>query len=176
MPSKKILEQKQQVVTELVQQMQGATAGVFVDYKGITVEQDTRLRSQLRQAGVEYSVVKNTLTRLAAREIGLQGLDEVLNGTTSMAVSKNDPVAAAKILAEFSEKNKCLHVKAGFLDGRVISAAEVDALAKLPNREGLLSMLCSALQGNIRGLAVALNAIVEKNGGATAEAAAPAAE
>ena len=180
MPSEKILNQKKEAVAQLTSKLQGAVAGVVVDYKGITVENDTKLRKELREAGVEYSVVKNSLLRFAVKEVGYEALTPVLEGTTAIAISDSDQVAAAKILTKYAEDSKGnFVVKAGFVDGGVIDAAKVAELGKLPNRETLLAMLCSALQGNIRGLAVALNAIAEKEGGpeAPAEAAeAPAAE
>ena len=166
MPSEKILQRKKDEVVALTEKLKAATAGVLVDYKGITVADDTKLRKELREAGVEYSIVKNTMLRFAAKQVGYEALDSVLEGPTALAVSKDDPVAAAKILTKYAEDHKDkFTVKAGFVDG--------GELGKLPNRETLLSMLCSALQGNIRGLAVAINAIAEKNGeGAPAEEAA----
>ena len=174
MPSEKILQRKKYEVFALTEKLKAATPGVLVDYKGITVADDTKLRKELREAGVEYSIVKNTMLRFAAKQVGYEALDSVLEGPTALAVSKDDPVAAAKILTKYAEDHKDkFTVKAGFVDGGVIDAAKVAELGKLPNRETLLSMLCSALQGNIRGLAVAINAIAEKNGeGAPAEEAA----
>lgn len=169
MPSVMVLNQKKEVVEILKEKLSSSVAGVVVDYKGITVEDDTKLRRELREAGVEYSVVKNTLLRFAAKEVGYGELENVLEGTTALAVSKEDPVAAARILTKFADDSKGKFVvKAGFVDGGVIDAAKVNELGKLPGKEQLLSMLCSALQGNIRGLAVALNAIAEKSGEAPA--------
>ncbi|MBQ9108682.1 MAG: 50S ribosomal protein L10 [Oscillospiraceae bacterium] len=169
MPSVMVLNQKKEVVETLKEKLSSSVAGVVVDYKGITVEDDTKLRRELREAGVEYSVVKNTLLRFAAKEVGYGELENVLEGTTALAVSMEDPVAAARILTKFADDSKGKFVvKAGFVDGGVIDAAKVNELGKLPGKEQLLSMLCSALQGNIRGLAVALNAIAEKSGEAPA--------
>ncbi len=165
MPSEKILSQKKEAVLALQETLKSSVAGVLVDYKGISVENDTNLRRELREAGVEYSVVKNTLLRFASKEVGYGELEPHLEGTTALAVSKEDPVAAAKILTKYAESSKgTFTVKAGFVDGGVISAAKVSELGNLPSKEQLLSMLCSALLGNVRGLAVALNAIAEKNG------------
>ncbi len=177
MPSAKILEQKKQTVADLTDKIKSAVAGVVVDYKGINVADDTKLRKELREAGVHYAVVKNTMLRFAVKEAGYEGLGSVLEGTTAIALSDSDQVAAAKVLTKYANDSKGkFTVKAGFVDGGVIDAAKVAELGSLPNREALLSMLCSALQGNLRGLAVALNAIAEKNGeGAPAEEA-PAAE
>lgn len=162
MPSAKVLEEKKQVVTALKERISGSVSGVLVDYKGITVEQDTKLRSDLRKAGVEYSVVKNTLTRLAIEEMGYSELDAVLSGTTALATSKTDLIAPAKILVDFAKKNDKFTIKAGFVEGKAIDGSAVKALAALPSREGLLSMLLSALQGNLRGLACAIKAVAEK--------------
>ncbi len=178
MPSEKVLQEKQAVVAELADRIKGAVAGVVVDYSGITVADDTALRRELRAAGVNYSVVKNTLLKRAAAAADLTGLDDVLEGTTALAVS-DDYVAAAKILCKYAEGKDNFKVKAGFMDGEVIGADKVIELSKLPSKEGLLSMLLSVLNGPIRGLAVALNAIAEKEPGAeeaapVEEAAAPA--
>lgn len=162
LPSEKVLSQKQQYVADLAETLKNATAGVIVDYKGITVADDTVLRKQLREAGVEYSVVKNTMLKLAAKEAGLEGLNSVLEGTTALATSAEDPIAAAKILGEFADKNKNFTIKAGFMDGEIMDADKVIALGKLPSKEGLVSMLLSVLVAPIRGMAVALNAIAEK--------------
>lgn len=173
MPSEKILEQKKQIVADLIAKMNSACAGVLVDYKGITVADDTKLRSELRKAGVYYAVVKNTTLHLAAKEAGYSELDSVLSGTTALALSNEDPVAAAKVLAEFAKEHENFNLKAGFVDGKVISAAEVDELAKLPSREVLvakalgglnapISGFVCVLNANLRGLVVALNAIAEK--------------
>lgn len=171
MANEKVLQEKQAFVEELAQKLSSSAAGVVVEYKGISVEDDTILRRKLRAAGVDYSVVKNTMLRRAAEKAGLEGLNDVLKGTTALAVSAEDPVAAAKILCEQAKADENFKVKAGFLDGEVIDVARVGELAKLPNKEGLISMLLSVLNGPVRGLAVALNAIVEKGG-----EAAPAAE
>ncbi len=166
MPSKQILEVKQQAVSELAQKLKDATTGVFVDYSGITVADDTALRKKMREAGVHYSVVKNTLTRLAAKEAGIDGLDDILNGTTALALS-NDHVAAAKIIGEYAEKNDNFTIKGGFMEGKVISIAEVEKLSKMPGKEQLLCMLLYALNGNISGLARALQAVVDSKNEST---------
>ena len=164
MPSEKVLEVKKQAVLDLTEKLKSANAGVVVDYKGINVADDTKLRKELREAGVEYKVVKNTLLRFAAKEAGLDDLCGVLEGTTALAVSE-DSIAPAKILGKFAKaSNGAFSIKSGFMDGKVISLDEIKALSELPGREELLCMLLSALNGNIRGLAVALNAVAEKNG------------
>ena len=163
MASESILKQKQGVVEELKAKINASIAGVLVDYKGINVADDTKLRRELREAGISYGVAKNTMLKLAIQGTELESLTELLEGTTAVAMSTDDYVAAAKILSKYAEDSKSTFaIKGGFMDGKPMSAEEVNALAKLPSKEGLLSMLCSALQGNIRGLAVALNAIAEK--------------
>ncbi len=184
MPSAKVLEEKKQIVAELADRLKNSAAGVLVDYKGINVEQDTKLRRSFREAGVKYEVVKNTLLKLAVREAGLDELEAVLEGTTAIATSENDAVAPAKVFKDFVKENSTLEVsfKSGFADGKVLTLDEINALADLPSREALLTMLASALLGTVRGLAVALNAVAEKKGDgepvaeeAPAEEAAPAA-
>ncbi len=176
MPSAKVLEQKKQVVAELAERLKNSAAGVLVDYKGINVEQDTKLRRNFREAGVKYEVVKNTLLKLAVREAGLDELEAVLDGTTAIATSADDAVAPAKVFKDFVKENSTLEIsfKSGFADGKVLSIDEINALADLPSREALLTMLASALLGTVRGLAVALNAVAEKKG--DGEEAAPVAE
>ena len=178
MASAKVLQEKQEFVNALTEKLNGATTGVIVSYSGITVAEDTTLRRQLREAGVEYVVVKNTLLKRAAEAANLNGLDDALHGSTALAIC-DDYTAAAKVLSKYAEGSKTFKIKAGFMDGEVIGADKVDELAKLPSKEGLLSMLLSVLNGPIRSLACGLNAIVEKSGEAVPaaeEAAAPAEE
>lgn len=163
MPSAKILEQKKQSVVDLTEKLKSASAGVVVDYKGINVADDTALRKELREANVEYIVVKNTLLRFAIKNVGLDGLDDVLSGTTALAISKDDPIAPAKIVGKYVDKiEKGFEVKAGFMDNQIMDKNDVIALGKLPSKEQLLSQLLSVLTGNIRGMAIALNAIAEQ--------------
>ncbi len=178
MPNAKVLETKKAMVAELADKMKNAKGGVLVDYKGINVDQDTKLRRAMREAGVEYSVIKNTLIRFAANEVGFEELDPLLNGTTSVAISLTDPVAPAKIISEFVKTNKdVLKVKAGFVEGKVIDVQGVSALAELPSKEVLIAKVLggfnapisgfvNVLNGNIRGLVVALNAIAEQKANA----------
>ena len=163
MASAQILEQKKQVVAELAEKLKNATAGVIVDYKGITVAEDTALRKEFREAGVEYVVVKNTILRFAAKDAGLDGIDSVLEGTTAIALSNDDQVAPAKVAAKYAENLKdYFNIKLGFMDGEILDSEKVTALGKLPSKDQLVAQLLSVLTGNIRGLAVALNAIAEK--------------
>ena len=162
MPNAKVLSEKQAIVAELTEKLQNAAAGVLVDYKGITVAEDTALRAEMRKNGVEYAVVKNTLTRFAVKNAGLEELSSVLEGTTSLAISAEDPVAPARIINDFAKKmnGEKFTIKAGFVDGKVIGVDGVKALADLPSKEVLLSMLLSAMQGPVRGLAVSLDATI----------------
>ena len=135
----------------------------LIDYKGISVAEDTQLRRDFRAAGVEYTVVKNTMLRFATKETGLEGLDSVLEGTTALAISKDDAVAPAKVAAKYADKIKDgFNIKAGFMDGEVMDAEKVIAVGKLPSKDQLIGQLLSVLTGNLRGMAVALNAIAEK--------------
>ena len=171
MPSQKVLEQKQQIVAELADRIENSVAGVIVDYKGITVEDDTKLRKELRENGVKYTVVKNTLIKRAAEKAGLNGIDDVLNGTSAIATSAEDYVAAARILQQFADKHDNFKVKTGYLDNEVISLEKIQSLAKLPSREVLLANVLGAFQAPIASFARAIQAVVDKSG-----EAAPAAE
>ncbi len=167
MANDKIIAQKQAIVAELKDKLQNAVTGVLVDYSGINVADDTALRRQLREAGVEYGVVKNTLTRFAAKEAGLEDLSDVLNGTTAMALSNDDVVAPAKVLYDFSKTHDFFTIKGGFVEGKVVSVAELEKLATMPSKEALLCMLLYALNGNVSGLARALQAVVDQKNEAT---------
>ncbi len=175
MPNAKVLAEKQAIVATLADKMKSASSGVLVEYKGITVANDTKLRRELREAGVDYAVVKNTMVKLAADQVGFEGLDPILNGTTALAMSMTDPVLPAKILSGFAKKSDTFKIKAGFVEGKVISSAEVIELAELPAKEVLvarvlagfntpISGFVNVLNGNLRGLVVALNAIAEQKG------------
>ena len=136
---------------------------VIVDYRGLTVDEVTKLRKQLRDANVEIRVIKNSILSRAAKAAGLEGLDEVFTGPTAVAFSNEDVVAPAKIIDEFSKEAKALEIKGGIIEGKVSTLEEVTALAKLPSREGLLSMLLSVLQAPVRNVAYAINAVAEKD-------------
>ena len=172
MPSQKVLEQKQQIVSALAERIQSSVAGVIVDYKGINVEDDTKLRKELRESGVKYTVIKNTLIRRAAEKAGLNGIDDVLNGTSAIATSAEDYVAAARILQKFADTHENFKVKTGYLDNEVISLEKIQSLAKLPSREVLLANVLGAFQAPIASFARAVQAIVDKSGEANAEEAA----
>lgn len=164
MPSEKILLAKQQRVAELSEKLKGAASGVLVDYKGITVEEDTKLRKELREAGVEYFVEKNTMLRFAMNNCGLEGLTNVLEGTTAIALSTDDQTAPARILGKFSEacNGEKFNLKAGFIGEELYDEAGVKALSKIPSRDVLLAQLVGSLQGPMQKLAATIQAIIDK--------------
>lgn len=174
MPNEKVLSEKQAIVAALAEKLSTASAGVFVDYSGTSVAVDTDMRRSMRKAGVEYSVVKNTLTRFAANQTGFEELDPFLNGPTALALSYDDPVAAAKVICEYAaKKDSKLKIKVGFVDGKLITEKEIKALSELPSKEELVAKVlgtmiapitgfATVLNANIKGLAVVLNAIAEK--------------
>lgn len=176
MPSEKILEQKKQIVSDLADTLSSSVAGVIVDYKGITVEDDTKLRKDLREAGVKYAVVKNTILKLAAEKAELSDIDDVLEGTTAIATSAEDYTAAARILCKFANTSKTFTVKKGFLDGKVIGVDTVESLAKLPSKDVLLATVCNAFNAPIAAFARAMQALVEKGGATPVPAEEAAAE
>ena len=163
MPSEKILEQKKQAVAELSAHLKESCVGVIVNYSGINVADDTKLRKELREAGDTYVVVKNTLLSRALKDAGIEGLDSVLEGTTAIAYNKEDYVSAAKILSKYAEDHKNFTIKAGFIDGSVVDVNAVKELAKaLGGLNAPISGFATVLNGTLKGLVVALNAIAEK--------------
>ena len=172
MPSAKILEQKEKLVSELAEKMKAAKSGVIVDYCGITVDKDTALRAELRKAGVDYTVIKNTYIKRAAEIAGIEGFDPYLEGMTAFALSNEDPLAPAKVLCKFAEENESFKVKVGMMDGQVMEAAEVEALSKIPSKEVLIGKILGSIQGPLYGLAYVLQAKIDKDGGVAEEAAA----
>ena len=175
MPNAKVLSEKQAIVAALTEKIQNATAGVIVDYKGITVEEDTALRRECRENAVDYSVVKNTLLRFAFNNTGLNELDDLLNGTTSLALC-DDPVAPARIMSDYAKKlNDKFEIKGGFMDGKPVSLETIQSLAAIPALPVLQAQVLGTMLAPITGLAVVLKQIAEKQG-APAEDAAPAAE
>lgn len=172
MPNAKVLSEKQAIVESLVERIQGATSGIFVDYQGITVSEDTALRTEMRKSGVDYSVVKNTLTRIAIDKLGMNELDSVLNGSTSLATASEDPIAPFRIISDYSKKlNDRFNVKAAFMEGKILNEQEIAELSTLTSKDDLYSKLAGSLNAIIGGLAVCLGEVVEKMGGAPAEAA-----
>ena len=180
MPNAKVLSEKQAVVADLTEQLKGAASGVLVDYKGITVAEDTALRVELRQNEVQYGVVKNTLARFALNNVGLESLDEVLNGTTSLATSAGDPIAPMRVVNKYAKQlGDRFNIKGGFMDGKVLSLEEILALAELPAKDVLQAQALGMMLAPITSLAIVLKAIAEKGGEAVPaaeEAAAPAEE
>ena len=171
MPNAKVLESKKAVVESLSAKMKEASSVVFVDYKGITVAQDTELRKQFREAGVEYSVVKNTLTNFAAKDAGYD-FAEILNGTTAMASTTGDPIAPARIVCEFAKKNKStLSIKGGVVEGSVLTADQLNGFGELPSKNALVASVLGTFLAPISSLAFVLDQIREqKEGGAPATA------
>lgn len=181
MPSAKVLEAKKAQVAEVIDVLKEAQTGVIVDYRGLTVEEDTALRTKLREANVKYFVIKNTLLLRAAKEVGLEALEEALHGPTAIAVSSEDAVAPAKVIADYAKGNDKLEIKSGFMDGAVMTLDEIKTLAATPSFETLIAKMMGSLNSPISSLARTLQAIVdggkeipdliaEKAGEASAEA------
>ena len=174
MPNAKVLESKKAVVESLTGKIQEASSVVFVDYKGITVAQDTELRKQFREAGVEYSVVKNTLTNFAAKNAGYD-FSKVLNGTTAMASTTGDPIAPARIVCEFAKKNKnVLSIKGGIVEGSVLSVDQLNGFGELPSKNALVAQVLGTFLAPISSLAFVLDQIREQKEGGAPAAEAPA--
>ena len=175
MPNAKVLSEKQAIVADLTNKLQNAAAGVLVDYKGITVAEDTALRAELRKNDVEYAVVKNTLLRFAVNNCGMNELDDLLNGTTSLAICHDDPVAPARVVNDFAKKiDGRFEIKGGFMDGKAMPLNEVMALAEIPPLPVLQAQVLGTMLAPISGLACVLKQIAEKQGAPAEEA--PAAE
>ena len=176
MPSNAILEQKKQVVADLAEQIKASAAGVVVNYQGITVENDTALRKSLREAGVKYVVMKNTLTGRACEMCGYGDMKQYLNGMTAIAISTpEDPIAPAKILKEYANKIESFQILAGYCDGEVLDAAGVNNLADIPSKEVLIAKFLGSIKSPIYNLAYALQAVIDKDGEAAPAEEAPAA-
>ena len=177
MPNAKVLSEKQAIVEALAERIKNAGAGVLVDYKGITVAEDTALRTELRKDGVEYTVVKNTLTRKALDKLGMSDLDHVLNGTTSLATAEHDPIAPFRIINDYSKKlGDRFNIKAAFMEGKVLSESEIAEMAELPSKDALYAKVLGTMIAPITGLAVCLGQILEQKGGSLEPAGADAAE
>lgn len=154
------LKAKQAVVEDIKEKLEKSQSLVFLDYRGLTVEEVTNLRVQMRQAGVEYRVLKNTMIKKAADELNIEGLDSILEGPTAVAFGFDDPVAPAKILVDFIKKAKKTEIKAGMLNGRVVSVKEVQALAELPSREELIAKMLGSLNAPVQGLVMVLSGVM----------------
>jgi large subunit ribosomal protein L10 len=163
-PSNSILAQKQAIVADLAEQLKNSPAGVVVNYQGITVDADTKMRKALREAGVKYMVMKNSLTGRACDEVGLGDMKQYLSGMTAIAIGTTDPVAPAKVLKEYAEKIESFQILAGYLDGAVVDADTVNKLADIPSKEVLIAKLLGSIKSPLYGLAYALQAVVDKDG------------
>ena len=164
-PSERVLNSKKQFVSELSQKIKSSNVGVLVSYKGINVENDTKLRKEMREAGIDYFVVKNSMLRFASKEAGFDFSDN-LTGTTAIALSPEDPVCVAKILSKYAKELKDtteFSIKTGFMDGKILDVKTICEIGALPTKEQLVGQLLSVLVAPIRGLAIALNAVAEKN-------------
>ncbi len=157
-----VIEQKQQHVEVISEQLKNSVSTVLVDYRGLKVSEVTELRKQLRDAGIEFKVYKNTMVRRAADSQGLSELNEFLVGPSAIAFSNEDVIMPAKIIHEFSKKHEALEIKAGVIEGSFVPAEDVRSIASLPSRDGLLSMLLSVLQAPVRNFAYAVKAIGEE--------------
>ena len=162
-PSAKVLEAKKAQVKELAEKLQAAKMVFFVDYKGITVDEDKEIRKAYRESGNECMVVKNSLIKLACKEANIEGLDAVLEGPTAVVIGTEEYTTGPKVAYEFAKTHDFYKFKAGIMDGKAVSVDEVNKLAKLPSKEVLLTQLASALIGNIRNLAVVLDQVAKKN-------------
>ena len=172
MASEKVLEAKKQAVAELVEKLNSSVAGVVVEYKGVSVSDDTKLRADLRAENVEYKVVKNSLLKRAAEQANLKELEPVLEGTTAIAISHDDQVAAARIVKKFADDHEGFNIKSGYMDGAVIDLDTISSLAALPPKDVLLATVCNAFNAPIASFARVLQAVVDQKGeGAEAPAA-----
>ena len=170
MPSNTILAQKQQIVADLAEQLKASSAGVLVNYQGITVDDDTKMRKALREAGVKYMVVKNSLTGRACEEVGFGDMKQYLSGMTAIAIGSEDPIAPAKVLKEYAEKVESFSILAGYLDGKVIDVKTVEALADIPSKEVLIAKFLGSIKSPLYGFAYALQAVIDKDNGTEAPA------
>lgn len=178
MANANVLEQKKALVADLTEKLKGAASAVIVDYKGITVEQDTKLRKEMRESGVDYAVVKNTLLRFAINSCGYEELDPLLNGTTSIAISQGDSIAPSRIVDQFTKKDPTcpITIKGGFVEGRVMNVDEIKAIAAIPSKEALIAQVLGTLLAPISSLAFVLAQAAEKGGAPAATAEEPAPE
>jgi large subunit ribosomal protein L10 len=157
-----VIDKKKELVVEIADKLKASKSTIVVDYRGLNVAELTELRKQLRDAGIEYKVYKNSMTRRAADSVEMSGLNDFLTGPNAIAFSNEDVVAPAKIINDFAKKHEALEIKAGVIEGNLVTVEEVKALAELPSREGLLSMLLSVLQAPIRNLALATKAVADQ--------------
>lgn len=159
------IEMKKAVVAEIKEKLVAAKSVVLIDYRGLTVAEVTELRNQCRKAGVEYAVLKNTMVNLAAKEAGIEGLESYLKGPTAVAFGMEDAVAPAKVLTEFIKKTKKTEVKCGLLDGQILDAAGVEALAAIPSREVLIAKIMGSMMSAVSKFVYVVEAIRKKAAG-----------
>ncbi|CAD2070755.1 50S ribosomal protein L10 [Phocicoccus schoeneichii] len=165
-----VIEMKKQRVSEIAEQFKNSVSTVIVDYQGLSVAEATELRKQLREAGVDFHVYKNTMVRRAVEEVGIEGLDELLSGPNAIAFSNEDVIAPAKVLHSFSKNNEALEIKGAVVEGVVTSVEDIKKIATLPSKEGLVSMFLSVLQAPMRNFAYAVKAVSEQKEEGTEEA------
>lgn len=170
MPNNETLEFKKGLVDEITKKFEDSCSTIVVDYRGLSVGEVTELRRSLREAGVEFKVYKNSSMRRAAQAAGFEGMDDVFKGPNAIAFSNEDVVAPAKILYEFQQEHEALEIKSGVIEGEVSSLETIEELAKLPNKEGMLSMLLSCLQSPVRDFAYVVKAVSERDGEVAEEA------
>lgn len=163
------VELKQPVIQEIAENIQDAASVVVVDYRGLTVAEDTELRKNLREAGVTYKVYKNTMVRFAIKDTDFADLADVLEGPNAIAISKDDATAAARVLSNFAKNAPKLELKAGVVEGKYCDAEEIQAIASVPSRDELISRLLGSFQAPVTNLARVLNQIAEKGGEAVTE-------
>ncbi len=169
MPNAKVLSEKQAIVAGMVERFKQAGSGLFIDYKGITVAEDTVLRAELSKNDIDYTVIKNTLCRRAVGDVGLSEVEPILNGTTSLATTTGDPIAPFRVISDYASKlGPKFNIKAGFMEGKVLSMGEIDELSRLSSKDALYAKVLGTMLAPITSLAVVLGQIVEKGGGAVA--------
>ena len=159
MANKEIIKQKEEEVNSLAEKMQNAKLILFADYRGITVEDVTNLRSTLRKSNSEYKIVKNNISRRALEKCGIEGLNEAVEGPTAVIIGKDDYLEPAKAIYEYTKEHDFYKIKGGVVEGKVMTAEEIITLAKLPSRETLIGMLAGGLLGTISRLAVAIDQV-----------------
>ena len=162
MPKEEVIAQKQARVDELKDKFESSVSTIIFDYRGLTVAEVTELRKQLRESGVDMQVVKNTLLRRSASDAGFEDLEDIFKGPTAIAFSEEEVVAPAKIISEFADDHEAIELKGGVIEGKIATLETIGKIAKLPSREGLLSMLLSVLQAPVRNTALVVKALAEK--------------
>lgn len=164
MPNAKVLESKKEIVSKFTEKLKNSKAGIFVDYRGLTVEEDTILRKKLRESSVEYSVVKNTIMRFAIKNAEIENFEDgALEGPTALAITNDDVLGISKILVDFSKENKCFNIKSGFMDGKGLELDDINKYASIPSKEILISKILGSLNAPISKLVRTLDAVAKKD-------------